>query len=295
MRIQVLSIAVLLLAVGVPLCAQPMSDPTDLDFDGVPGVGSAPPGASMAPEVHALRGTGSILIDRTRGQDGDVSGFTDYVESQGWSVDTLQMGPVVEPDLTPYDIFLIPIVVAFPMPSFTPSEVLAITDFVASGGGLWLFHESTRDPTGINSVAEAFGVSYFEDFIRDPSDNEGQVFWPTIRLFTGHAITGGVSSYGFYGGCCLEVASPSVVAAMGDEDAYSSNCPTLPPTLATYESNGRVVFSGDMTPLVTTYYPERLRDEEELLLQNIANWLARLDESTATAASSWGTLKRLFR
>jgi hypothetical protein len=65
--------------------------------------------------------------------------------------------------------------------------------------------------------------------------------------------------------------------------------------LATYEAGGRVVFAGDISPLVPSRYPEGLRDEEELLLQNIANWLAQLNEPTSATEASWGTLKRLYR
>jgi hypothetical protein len=181
------------------------------------------------------------------------------------------------------------------MSAFTAAEVAAVTDFVSDGGGLWLFHEFERDPSGINSVSGAFGVQFYQDVVRDSSDNEGQVFWPTIHLLTEHPTTEGVASYGYYAGCCLSVALPSLAVGNGDDDTFSTNCPTFTPTLAAYEAGGRVVFAGDISPLVPSRYPEGLRDEEELLLQNIANWLAQLNEPTSATEASWGTLKRLYR
>jgi hypothetical protein len=261
----------------------------------MPGVTEPPADASMEPEVHALRGTASLLIDRSHGQDGNISGFTDFLESEGWLVEEFESGPVSESALASCDVFLVPIRSSSPMSAFTAAEVAAVTDFVSDGGGLWLFHEFERDPSGINSVSGAFGVQFHNDIVRDSSDNEGQVFWPTIHLLADHPITEGVTSYGYYAGCCLTVGSPSIVTGAGDDDAFSTNCPTFPPTLATYESTGRVVFAGDISPLGPIRYPERLRDEEELLLQNIANWLARLNEPTSTTEASWGAVKRLYR
>jgi hypothetical protein len=180
------------------------------------------------------------------------------------------------------------------MAVFAPSEVAAVTGFVAGGGGLWLFHETLRDPSGINSVAAEFGVLFQNDYVRDPSNNEGQLFWPTIYLLAKHPITQGVASYGYYSGCCLIVGAPSAVIGMGDDDAYSAACPSFPPTLAAFEDVGRVVFSGDIVPLSEAYYPERLRDEEELLLQNIANWLLG-PPPNGVESETWGKVKARFR
>jgi hypothetical protein len=128
----------------------------------------------------------------------------------------------------------------------------------------------------------------------DPSNNEGQPFWPTIYNLGDHSISNGVGSYGYYAGCCVVSAGPSQAIGLGDDDANSDYCPLLPPVLAVYENVGRVVFSGDTTPLGPIYYPERLRDEEELLLQNIVNWLLG-PPPNAAEAETWGSLKTKYR
>lgn len=277
-----------------PAYGQPVPDPTDLDADGVPGVAGSPGPGSEVPEVVALTGTGNMLIDRSHGQDVDVSGFTDLLQSQGWVIEELQTGPVTDSTLSNSDVFLVPIRLSLSMLPFSAAEVAAVSAYVSNGGGLWLFHESDRDPTGINSLSSTFGVVFYQDFLRDPTNNEGQVFWPTIHLLQDHPVTQGVASYGYYSGCCLGVNPPAMTIGMGDDDAFSSNCPSFPPTLASYESSGRVVFSGDIAPLTAAYYPELLRDEEELLLQNIASWLLQ-KPPTATRATSWGGIKMLYR
>jgi hypothetical protein len=293
MKSSLLLSLVLILALTPSLWAQPMYDPTDLDADGHPGTATPPAGAATEPEVFALSGAANLLIDRSHEEDFDVSGFTSFLESQGWTVDEFSTGPISEAVLAQYSVLMVPVRLLYSIVPFSPEEVSAITNFVSSGGGLWVFNENQRDPTGVNSLANAFGVSFFSDLVFDPSNNEGQTFWPTIHLLQPHPIMDGVSSYGYYAGCCLSPGAPSAVVSTGDDDAYSSSCPLLPPTLGVYQGEGRVVFSGDITPLFPAYYPEGLRDEEELLLQNIANWLANLNPN-ATEASSWGSLKSLY-
>jgi len=277
-----------------PAFGQPPHDPTDLDADGVPGVAGPRAPGSEVPEVFALSTTGSLLIDRSHGEGSFVvSGFTGYLEAEGWSVDELLTGPITESALSPYDVVMVPVGSRFGIASFTAAEVAAVSAYLSSGGGLWLLNEYDTDPTGINSLSNAFGVAFFQDQVRDSTNNEGEAFWPTIHLLEDHEVTGGVSSYGYYAGCCLSVDPPSTILGSADDDAFSSSCSSFPPTLAVYETSGRVVFSGDVTPLHPSYYPENLREEEELLLQNIVNWLAQ-KPPTATTATSWGQVKMLY-
>jgi hypothetical protein len=134
---------------------------------------------------------------------------------------------------------------------------------------------------------------FFQDIISDSTTNESQPLWPTIYNLSLHPITQGITSYGYYGGCCLIATPPSTIVGRGDDDAASSQCPSLPGTLAASEASGRVVFSGDITPLHPSYYPENLRPEDELLLQNIANWLSG-NLPTGTQSTSWGSVKASY-
>jgi hypothetical protein len=164
--------------------------------------------------------------------------------------------------------------------------------FVNAGNGMWVFHEALRIPDGLNTLTATFGVTFNSDFITDSTTNEGNAVWPTVTDMADHPIFVDVGSFGVYGGCCLTVAEPGESIASADEDAFSAACPSAPIVLADYQTNGRIVFSGDNTPLFPTWYPERLRAEEQRLLQNIANWL--LNKPTAARQASWGGLKARF-
>jgi hypothetical protein len=268
-------------------------DPTDLDADGLPGV-TEPVAGEEVPEVFALQGTGSILIDRSHLEGFNVNGFMGFLQSQGWTVTQNEEYPITIDILASHDVVIIPTALNSVYP-FSLEEVEAFSTYLDNGGGLWLFHDSLNDPSGINSLSIGLGVSFYNDQVRDSTDNEGAAFWPRISDLQDHPITKGVTSYGYYGGCCLAATTPAQSVASGDEDAYSATCPSAPPVLAAYESAGRVVFAGDITPLHPNYYPSQLRDEEELLLQNIANWLAHLDAPNAVESETWGRVKARFR
>jgi len=288
-----LALVVVSLLAAPPAAAQPAPDPTDLDMDGIPGVAASPSPGSEIPEVFALTGPGSLLVDRSHSETFNVSGFTSFLASQGWTIASNASSPITEAILAPYDVFMVPVGGFSGITPFTAAEVSAVNAYLSNGGGLWLFNEYSVNPAGINTLSSALGVTFHQDFISDATNNEGEVFWPTIHLLESHPITQGVTSYGYYGGCCLSVVSPALIIGRGDDDASSADCPTFPAMLAAYESSGRVVFSGDITPLHSNYYPENLRDEEELLLQNIANWLAQ-KPPTAAESISWGAIKMLY-
>jgi hypothetical protein len=291
------SLAAALLLAFLPTIAplaQPLPGPTDLDSDYAEGIAGPLPPGSEVPEVIALSSIGSLLVDRSHGEDFNVAGLTGFLQSEGWTIGALGTRPITESMLSGWDVFMVPVRLTAPILAFSSAEVASISNYLSQGGGLWLFHEFDQNPSGINSLSASFGVSFYQDRISDATNNEGHVLSPTIHLLEGHRITEGVSSYGYYAGCCLSVNPPGATIGRGDDDAFSSNCASYPATLAVYESTGRIVFSGDMTPLHPSYYPELLRSEEELLLQNIVNWLAQ-KPTTATGATSWGSIKALYR
>lgn len=274
--------------------AQPVVDPTDLDMDGEPGLAVAPE-VAFEQVPSALVGTGSLLIDRSHGNNFEVNGFTDFLASQGWTIAEHQSGTITESTLQGYDILMVPMRnFSGALTPYTTSEVGAIQAFLASGGGLWNLFDS-NDPTGTNTLSSTFGVEFQADIIRDPTNNEGREYWPTIHEMAPHPTVSSVDSFGYYLGACLVVSAPAFTVGRGDEDSYSGFCPegTRPAALAAWESAGRAVFCGDQTPTHPNYYPERLRAEEQLLLQSIVNWLLG-PEPNATAPASWGTLKGAY-
>ena len=265
---------------------------SDSDSDGVSGV--IPPQKYPSLAIPKTLAPGKMLVDRSHGQTFDVSGFTDYLESKSWTVD--EATALITLDLlSGYDVFLIP----YTSIIFQISEIVAVRSYVQEGGGIWVFGEYEKDLSGSNSVASQFGVNFNYDMVYDPTDNEGWDVWPTIHLLEPHPITNGVSSFGYYAGCSLNVNNPEDVIGKGDDDAYASVYTSYPPVLSKVEyGNGRAVFSGDITPLNPSYYPSILRVEERLLLSNIVEWLEvspldgivdNADIDQFRVVGSWGT------
>jgi hypothetical protein len=242
-----------------------------------------------------LVGTGSLLIDRSHGNNFDVSGLMNHLVSQGWLVAEHASGPITGAVLAGYDILLVPTRdSALPISPFSQAEVAAVLTLLDGGRGLWAFSDIVN-PSGINTLSEAFGVHFYADIIRDSTNNEGHLSWPTIHDLSSHVVFAGVKSYGYYAGDCLSATPPAESIARADVDAYSQYClsGSRPPVLAARQGGGRAIFSGDITSLHPTYYPSGLRPEEQLLLQNIAHWLLG-QPTTATSSESWGTIKAMY-
>lgn len=287
---------IVLLLFAVPISAQPVVDPSDLDMDGKPGVAEVPAIANeQIPSV--LVGTGTLLIDRSHGNGFNVGGFTSYLSANGWVVSDFTVGPITESALDGIDVLMVPTRSAGlgPIFPFSTAEVAAVQSFLSKGKGLWVLHDND-DPSGVNTLSTSFGVTFRYDFVRDPSNNEGELYWPTVYLLGDHPVMEGVTSYGYYLGDCLTIETPASMLAQGDNDAYSLYCPagTLPSVMAAWQNSGRALFAGDITTLHPSYYPSLLRAEEQLLLQNIANWLLG-PPPNAVETETWGRVKARFR
>ena len=97
----------------------------DSDLDGISGVASAPT-SNGQPAASVPVNVGSLLIDRTHGQDISVAGFTDYLVANGWTVDTANAGPLSNVMLAPYDILLIPVKISGGITAFSAAEKTAV-------------------------------------------------------------------------------------------------------------------------------------------------------------------------
>jgi hypothetical protein len=254
--------------------------PNDFDLDGiVDQTHRVRP--SRKPNLVSLSApTGRLLVDRSHGGFFAVSGFTDFLVSEGWEVVVFEEGPITEQVLTGFDILMS----AYRMHEFDDAEISAVESYIKSGGGLWVLHDHNTGPTAANSLSSHFGVTFNRDVIGDLTDRRGLYIWPNIHVLDEHPITDGVSSFGYYAGCSLNVNAPAVVIASGDDDAYSANYSSFPPVMAvTTICRGRAVFVGDHTPLHPNYYPEKLDEEEQLLLMNIVNWISSAGYEPAIA------------
>jgi hypothetical protein len=259
----------------------------DEDGDGYRGEVSPQPPASGAPQ----RGAGLLLIDRSHGEDVEISPLIAEIQSQGWVVMEHLAGPITVAVLAPFDALMIPGPSGLGYPNhgpgitpFTVSEVAAIESFYASGRGVWCFSEYLQDPAGINSLSGEWGVTFNDDIIEDP--DSVPLYWPQISNLVPHPITNGVGSYTYLAGCSLNAAPPSALLASADENAYSDFYPagTFPPALASAHNNagGCAVFQGDVTNIPST------------LVANILECLS-FGGPVSIEEASWGSVKAMYR
>lgn len=183
------------------------------------------------------------------------------------------------------------LIVAAPTLSFTPLEVTAVVDFVKDGGRVLLIADPTRpvavaeeqgtlDLTevffpdsaipAVNSVASPLGVVYFDDYIYNLVDNEGNYRNVKLAIENGdHPLAEELETVVFFAAHSLR--SDGVTLFQGDENTFSSlRTGEGGLTAAALSANGGVLALGDLTVLTAPYHTVQDNDQ---FLSNVADWL----------------------
>ena len=179
-----------------------------------------------------------------------------------------------------------------PTNSFDPEERQAIIDFVKDGGRLMLAADPTRPVPfyqesgsvdlysvffpesaipAVNSLASAFGMSYFEDYLYNLAEydaNYRNVKYSTFAKNT--SLTEGLTQVTLFAAHTLRGDGLPLIT--GDENTLSNvragETGFVPALLA---EDGKVLALGDITFMTSPYY--QVSDNDHLL-SNIADWLA---------------------
>jgi hypothetical protein len=251
----------------------------DRDLDGVEDWLSRPSQGNE--QISTLPNPGTFLFDRSHGGFMDVGDFHAYLESQGWTWREHIQGTITAELLRGVDVLFFAV---NPYIALADSEVAAVDQFLAQGGGLWMVSDYMGYPNVLNQIAVPLGVTF----------NDDDIGWREIRDIHPHPVTDGVPEYMTWESSCLETTAPAALLARFDIGSF--RCPGHAGSLAVYESGlGRAVFQSDATPLYSTYFPERLPAANLRLLDNILTWLVAPDVPVATRATSWGDLKASYR
>lgn len=183
------------------------------------------------------------------------------------------------------------LVVIAPTLSYSEWEVGAILDFIDAGGRVLLVADPTRHvPTAedagsqdltdilfpesaipaINSLASPLGIVYFDDYLYNLVENEGN--YRNVRLSVGdadHPLAEGLENVVFF--AAHSVRSDGAALLTGDDDT-SSPLRTGETDLAAgvLSADGGVLALGDLTALTAPYHTQADNDR---LLSNIADWL----------------------
>ena len=177
-----------------------------------------------------------------------------------------------------------------PTTAYTPDQRDAIAAFVADGGRLLMAADPTRsvppveedslDPFGlfsrisavpaVNSLAGAFAIVYFDDYLYNLVENEGNYRNVKFSEFGDHALTKGLKTVTFFSTHSLRSRGRALV--VGDADTRSplrSGASGL--AAVVLSADERVLAMGDVSLLGA---PHHTIADNDRFLSNIANWLS---------------------
>ena len=235
-----------------------------------------------------------MVIDRSHGQNADVSGFTSVLVSKGWEV--ILDEPLTEHVLSDCSLLL----VTQPSTEFEANEVAAVRSYVQNGGGLWVLCGAGPQP--LNALPAAFGVSFTGGLVQSFDAN-----WEPIQTLTipvpsalqSHPLfskPSGVTQFVYQSGTSLfSPANPDssdpaadlqqtfpLVVIAGDVNAYDDYTWAFNPVVvvAAEVGAGHVLFMGDTSlvgdkPLSGLSAQATREAVNEPLVDNILDWLKK--------------------
>ncbi|TET97282.1 MAG: hypothetical protein E3J30_09300 [Anaerolineales bacterium] len=239
-----------------------------------------------------LETRGLVVIDLSHDNNLEIDDLTplrDRLTARGVAIETLdEPSHSLESQLRG----AIALLVIAPTSSFTAEESDVIADFVEDGGHLLLAADPTRPMPpeeeegpldlesiffplsavpAINSLANAFGLVYFDDYLYNLVDNEGNYRNVKFTIFNDeHSLTQNLDTIVFFAAHSLHTDGIPLVS--GDKNVLSSlRSGETGLTAAALAANGRVLALGDLTFLAPPYHT--IADNDRFL-SNIANWLA---------------------
>jgi len=239
-----------------------------------------------------LEGWGRVVIDLSHDnnlESDDLAPLRDRLTARAVAIETFDGSSVsLETQLRGATA----LVVIAPTSRYTAEERDTIVNFVEDGGRLLLVADPTRPvppeeeegvldfesvlfPTSaipaINSLANAFGVVYFDDYLYNLVDNEGN--YRNIKftnLNDEHPLTKDLEEVVFFAAHSLQSDDLSLIS--GDKNTLSPlRTGETDLTAAALAAEGQVLALGDVTILTPPYHT--IADNDHFL-SNIADWLA---------------------
>jgi hypothetical protein len=242
-------------------------------------------------EDQPKAGAGRVVIDLGHNNNlliDDLTPLRDRLAARGATVETWdgydELLDAVLYGATAY-------MVIAPAYTFSLDEIQAVKDFVADGGRVLIAADPTRPVPAYddeysdlysiffpesaipaaNSLANAFGVIYYEDYLYNLKSYESN--YRNVRLTTfakNNPLTQGLNSVVFF--AAHSIKSDDVALLTADEETLSNirmgETGLSPAVLA---ADGQVLALGDMTFLTTPYH--QVADNDHFT-SNIADWLA---------------------
>ena len=237
-------------------------------------------------------GAGLVVLDLAHNNNLEVDDLTplkDRLSTRGATIEEYDgFTSLLETQLRGALAYL----VVAPTSLFTEEETNAVAEFVASGGRVLLVADPTRavpipeeeqdtmDLTDIffpesavpavNSLAGPLGVIYFDDYLYDQVENEGN--YRNVKLTVenaDHPLTEGLDTVVFFAAHSLR--SDGLTLLQGDQNTFSAKRTGESDLAAAVLSPDEGVLAlGDLTALTAPYHTI---GDNDRFLSNLADWL----------------------
>lgn len=229
-------------------------------------------------EDSFTKGTGSVLIDLSHGNNfaaNDLNLLISRIIARGYDVKYLRNNSNLAKNLSTSASFI----VISPSSPFSEEEARIVKEYIDKGGRLLLLSEPEKN-TEINSLSFEFGILFWNDYLYNLRENDGNFKYIHLSEFADSSITKGLQKIVFY-------LSGSIYGGRGiiftGSDTYSSSRETKGRyQVAVISEDSRVLAIGDTTFL---FEPYNVLDNKRLVY-NIADFLAPPEVETVVANMS---------
>ncbi len=246
-------------------------------------------------DVHGT-GNGTVLIDSSHDNSfrSDELNLLAYrIISRGYSIEYYSEGNAsMEERLTDATSY----VVISPAAAFSSEEVEQIKNFVGDGGRLMLIDDPTIPVQGsecpyhgsgstaedrMNTRSTEFGIVYWDDYLFNLKDNDGNFRYIYLTDFENGSITKKLNKIVFYTAC--SISPPEKGMIFTDENTHSSAREVAGRYSPVVLTDSNVLAIGDLTFLTEPY---NVLDNNQLI-SNIADFLTdtSADDSVLTNVS----------
>lgn len=212
-----------------------------------------------------INGSGTVLIDLSHGNNFNAKNLNLLlfrILARGYRVEYFRDGSNLKKNLSSATSF----VVISPASSFSAADAKSVKEFIDGGGRLLMLSEPIKDGE-INSLASEFGVLFWNDYLYNLKENDGNFRYIYLTEFSDNNITKGLQKIVFYtassvfGNGIIFTDNNTYSSIRGEKGRYS---------VAVVTENSQVLAIGDITFLSEPY---NVADNNRLIY-NIADFLA---------------------
>lgn len=217
-------------------------------------------------------GNGIVLIDlshKNRFNADDLNLLLSRIIARGYTLEYLRDSSNLKKNLS-YSTSFVEI---SPSSTFSKEEVESVKEFTDGGGKLLMLSEPINK-SEINSLASEFGILFWNDYLYNIKENDGNFRYIYLKEFSENNITRGLQKIVFYtsssvfGKGIIFTDNNTYSSTKGEKGRYS---------VAAMTENSRILAIGDVTFLSEPY---NVLDNNRLIY-NIADFLAPSGTSPA--------------